>query len=98
MRANRGGKGRPAAWNVPLRPALQRRQFQRISRGGTAVTNSFTMVLCGCGTANYWNTRALARAAHTGQISSLVFCDHAEIRQCNAITCPQYREEGQPKC
>ena len=56
-----------------------------------------TIVVCGCGTAGYWVTRSLVRPPTMELETCMVFCDRAEIREANVITCPEYATSGQPK-
>ena len=62
------------------------------------MSSKCTIAVCGCGTAGYWITRSLVHPPVTAGRMRMVFCDRAVIRNCNAVTCPEFTTVGQPKC
>jgi len=62
------------------------------------VRTPWTLVACGCGTANYWAVGDLARRGPSSAPVRAAFCDRAEIREHNAVTCPLYTKPGRRKC
>jgi hypothetical protein len=61
------------------------------------MNDQWTLVACGCGTANYWIVRLLVRSVLAKSLARVVLCDRGRIRKNNAITCPSYMEIDRPK-
>jgi hypothetical protein len=61
------------------------------------MNHGWTLVVCGCGTANYWIVYTLVRSGCSEGLARLILCDSALIRKKNEITCPAYKHAGRPK-
>lgn len=62
------------------------------------MSQGWRLLACGCGTASYWVIDMLGRRGLLGGVAHVALCDRAEIREQNAVTCPQYTEVGRLKC